>query len=185
MSSESWGELTVAAVALLLMGIAATVEATATLISRHRVRQLAEERGRHRTVQNLLDPRRSLAASLLLVEVPEELPARARNRLGEEDAGVHQALDHDALTPAQLGGQKLGLPVASRSLGVVRLAEEADAFTPQSAHDLLTGRAVDGQALWGGCLASSILALCPGAAMSMRATARERAGWCAACCSQR
>ena len=59
-SGESWGELAVAAVALLLMAVAATVEATAALISRHRLRQLAEERGRHRTLQGLLDPRRSL-----------------------------------------------------------------------------------------------------------------------------
>ena len=68
MSSQSWWELAIAAAALLVMALAATVEATATLISRHRLRQVAESHGRQRTVQGLLDPRRSLAASLLLVQ---------------------------------------------------------------------------------------------------------------------
>jgi CBS domain containing-hemolysin-like protein len=67
-SAESWQELAVAAVALVVMAVAATVEATATLVSRHRLRQLAEERGGGRTLQGLLDPKRALAASLLLVQ---------------------------------------------------------------------------------------------------------------------
>ncbi|MDP9364192.1 MAG: hemolysin family protein [Chloroflexota bacterium] len=67
MSAESWRELLLAAFALLLMALAASVEATATLVSRHRLRQIAEERGQ-RSVQGLLDPRRSLVAALVLVE---------------------------------------------------------------------------------------------------------------------
>ena len=69
MSSESWLELAIAVVALLMMAVAATVEATATLVSRHRLRQLAEEQGRHLTVETILDPKRTLIASLHLVEV--------------------------------------------------------------------------------------------------------------------
>ena len=68
MSGESWRELAVAVVALLLMAVAATVEATATLVSRHRLRQLAEERDRYRSVQWLVDPKRELAASLLVIQ---------------------------------------------------------------------------------------------------------------------
>ena len=68
MSADSWRELTIALGALLLMAVAAAVEATATLVSRHRLRQLAEERGGHRSVQGLLDPKRSLVAALVLVE---------------------------------------------------------------------------------------------------------------------
>jgi CBS domain containing-hemolysin-like protein len=67
-SGESWGELIVAAAALAVMAVAAALEASAALISRHRLRELAEERGRQRTVQALLDPRRSLVASLRVVE---------------------------------------------------------------------------------------------------------------------
>jgi putative hemolysin len=69
MNHQSWVELTIALAALLLMAVAATVEATSSLVSRHRLRQLAEERGGgHRTLQGLLDPKRSLASSLLLVQ---------------------------------------------------------------------------------------------------------------------
>ncbi len=68
MSEQSWVELVITALALAVMAVAATVEATATLVSRHRLRQLADERGRPRSVQGLLDPRRTLVASLLLVQ---------------------------------------------------------------------------------------------------------------------
>ena len=51
------------------MILAATVEAATGPISRHRLRRLAEERGlSSRTVQGLLDPRRSLASSLVIVQ---------------------------------------------------------------------------------------------------------------------
>ena len=69
MSSDSWRELAISAVALGLMALAATAEATTLLISRQRLRQVAEAHGRQRrTVQSLLDPRRSLASSLLLIQ---------------------------------------------------------------------------------------------------------------------
>src|SRR3712207_7729822 len=51
-------------------------EASATLISRHRLRQVGEAQGRLRTVQGLLDPRRSLASSLRSEEHTSELPSR-------------------------------------------------------------------------------------------------------------
>src|SRR5687768_12891978 len=50
------------------MAAAATVEATANVVSRHQLRSLAEQRGRIRTVQSLLDPRRALSTSLLVVQ---------------------------------------------------------------------------------------------------------------------
>ena len=68
MTGQSWWELGVSIVALLLMAAAATVDATANVVSRHQLRNLAEQRGRTRTVQSLLDPRRSLGTSLLLVQ---------------------------------------------------------------------------------------------------------------------
>jgi len=69
MSSASWWELAIVAVALGLMALAATVEAASGLVSRHRLRQSAEDRaGPRRTVQGLLDPKRSLASSLVVVQ---------------------------------------------------------------------------------------------------------------------
>src|SRR5215211_4670726 len=50
------------------MAGAATVEASAGLISRHRFRQVATGPGRERSVQTLLDPRRSLVSALQLVQ---------------------------------------------------------------------------------------------------------------------
>lgn len=67
MSGDSSTEIIVAIAALLLMTVAATIDATATLVSRHRLRQIAEERG-NRTLASLLDPRRSLVASLQIVQ---------------------------------------------------------------------------------------------------------------------
>src|SRR4051794_24382756 len=50
------------------MSLAATVEASAGLISRQRLRQAATGPGRERSVQALLDPRRSLISALQLVQ---------------------------------------------------------------------------------------------------------------------
>ncbi len=50
------------------MAAAATVDATANVVSRHQLRSLAEQRGRSRTVQSLLDPRRALGTTLLVVQ---------------------------------------------------------------------------------------------------------------------
>ena len=50
------------------MTVAATVEASAGLISRQRLRQAATGPGRERSVQALLDPRRSLISALQLVQ---------------------------------------------------------------------------------------------------------------------
>jgi CBS domain containing-hemolysin-like protein len=58
-----------AAIALVLMATAATVEASAGLISRHRFRQAANGPGGHRSVEALLDPRRSFVAALQLFQI--------------------------------------------------------------------------------------------------------------------
>lgn len=68
MSTQSWWELGISIVALLIMAAAATVDATANVVSRHQLRSLAEQRGRSRTVQSLLDPRRALGTSVLVVQ---------------------------------------------------------------------------------------------------------------------
>ncbi len=67
-SDQSWIELVVAIAALVILAVAAMVAAVATLVSRSRLRQLAEQRGSLRSVQSLLDPRRSLIAALELVQ---------------------------------------------------------------------------------------------------------------------
>lgn len=64
----SWLELAIVVAALVLLALAAMVEAVAAVASRTRLRQMAEQRGRHRTVQGLLDPRRSLIAAVELVQ---------------------------------------------------------------------------------------------------------------------
>ena len=68
MSGTSWTLIAIAAIALLVMAAAATVEASAGLISRQRFRQAASGAGRERTVNALLDPRRSLVSALQLVQ---------------------------------------------------------------------------------------------------------------------
>jgi putative hemolysin len=67
-SGDNWTLIAIAVVALLVMAGAATVEASAGLISRHRFRQAATGAGRERSVQTLLDPRRSLVSALQLVQ---------------------------------------------------------------------------------------------------------------------
>lgn len=68
MSSDNWTLIAIAVLSLVLMTIAATVEASAGLISRQRLRQAATGAGRERSVQALLDPRRSLISALQLVQ---------------------------------------------------------------------------------------------------------------------
>ena len=68
MSGDSWTLILIAVVALLVMAGAATVEASAGLISRQRFRQAASGSNRERSVQSLLDPRRSLVSALQLVQ---------------------------------------------------------------------------------------------------------------------
>jgi CBS domain containing-hemolysin-like protein len=67
-SGDSWTLIVIAVIALLVMAGAATVEASAGLISRHRFRQAASGTNRERSVQSLLDPRRSLVSALQLVQ---------------------------------------------------------------------------------------------------------------------
>jgi CBS domain containing-hemolysin-like protein len=67
-SGNNWSLIAIAVVSLLVMAGAATVEASAGLISRHRFRQAATGPGRERSVQTLLDPRRSLVSALQLVQ---------------------------------------------------------------------------------------------------------------------
>ena len=68
MTGDSWTLIAIAIVALLVMAGAATVEASAGLISRQRFRQAATGPGRERSVHTLLDPRRSLVSALQLVQ---------------------------------------------------------------------------------------------------------------------
>ena len=68
MSGDSWTLIAIAIVSLLVMAGAATVEASAGLISRQRFRQAASGANRERSVQTLLDPRRSLVSALQLVQ---------------------------------------------------------------------------------------------------------------------
>jgi putative hemolysin len=67
-SGNDWSLIAIAVVSLLVMASAATVEASAGLISRQRFRQAATGPGRERSVQTLLDPRRSLVSALQLVQ---------------------------------------------------------------------------------------------------------------------
>jgi putative hemolysin len=67
-SGDNWTLIAIAVVALLVMAGAATVEASAGLIGRQRFRQAASGSNRERTVQSLLDPRRSLVSALQLVQ---------------------------------------------------------------------------------------------------------------------
>jgi CBS domain containing-hemolysin-like protein len=67
-SDNSWTLIIIAIIALVIMAGAATVEASAGLISRHRFRQAASLTGRERSVHALLDPRRSLVSALQLVQ---------------------------------------------------------------------------------------------------------------------
>ena len=69
MSGNNWSLIAIAIVSLLVMAGAATVEASAGLISRQRFRQAATGPSRERSVQTLLDPRRSLVSALQLVQV--------------------------------------------------------------------------------------------------------------------
>ena len=68
MTSQSWWELIVAVIALVIMTGAALVDATSSLISRHQLRAVGDQRGRARTVGGLLDPRRTLSSSMLAVQ---------------------------------------------------------------------------------------------------------------------
>jgi CBS domain containing-hemolysin-like protein len=68
-SDQRWIDLAVAVVALVVMALAAMVAAVAGRIGRQRLRHLGDQHGRHRSVQALLDPQRSLAAALALVQV--------------------------------------------------------------------------------------------------------------------
>jgi CBS domain containing-hemolysin-like protein len=65
---DNWLLIAIAAVALLLMAAAATVEASVGLIGRHRFRQVANGSGRERSVHALLDPRRSFVSALQLFQ---------------------------------------------------------------------------------------------------------------------
>jgi CBS domain containing-hemolysin-like protein len=67
-SSDNVTLIGIAVLSLVLMTVAATVEASAGLISRQRLRQAATGPGRERSVQALIDPRRSLISALQLVQ---------------------------------------------------------------------------------------------------------------------
>ncbi|MDQ3656519.1 MAG: CNNM domain-containing protein, partial [Chloroflexota bacterium] len=76
---NAWQHVILAALALLVMCLAAIVQSTVGLTSAQRIRQFApapkdardgrDDLPRHRTVQSLVDPRRILAASMILLQV--------------------------------------------------------------------------------------------------------------------
>jgi putative hemolysin len=69
-SAESWAEVLISLFALGIMTLAASVDALSALISRNRLRQSAEEDERHRrSLQALLDPRRSLSSAMLTIQM--------------------------------------------------------------------------------------------------------------------
>lgn len=68
MDGYSWTLIAIATLSVLVMAAAATVEASAGLISRQRLRHGATGPARERSVQRLLDPRRSLVSALQLVQ---------------------------------------------------------------------------------------------------------------------
>lgn len=68
--ADSWQHAVVAVVALLIMAIAALVQSTIGLTSVQRLRSATGDgQPRQRSVQSLADPRRALAASMLLMQV--------------------------------------------------------------------------------------------------------------------
>lgn len=73
---SAWQHLILAVAALAVMCLAAIVQSTIGLTSAQRIRQFSplprdgrDETSRHRTVQSLVDPRRILAASMILLQV--------------------------------------------------------------------------------------------------------------------
>jgi putative hemolysin len=67
---SSWQHVIVAILALILLCTAAIVQSTVGVTSAVRLRQATREDGqRHRTLQSLVDPRRVLAASMVLLQV--------------------------------------------------------------------------------------------------------------------
>lgn len=68
--AESWQHTVIAVIALLIMAIAALVQSTIGLTSSQRLRSAINDgQPRKRSVQSLADPRRALAASMLLIQV--------------------------------------------------------------------------------------------------------------------
>lgn len=68
MNDLNWSQLIIFLLSMLVMALAAAVHASAMLIGRGRLKHLSERHNRKRGVQSLLDPRRSLEASILLVQ---------------------------------------------------------------------------------------------------------------------
>ena len=123
MSGESWGELAIAIAALIVMAVAASVDAAVAGLGRHRPRLgggSADEAGRHRTVRALLDPRRALAGALLVIQVVA-LAAGASfltTVVAREVGGAEHALATVLVTASYLVfGRALSLAVAARHPG--------------------------------------------------------------------
>jgi Mg2+/Co2+ transporter CorB len=67
---DAWQHLIFAIVALLVMSLAALVQSTIGLVSVQRLRHVTrDDTPRNRSVQSLVDPRRVLAASMILLQV--------------------------------------------------------------------------------------------------------------------
>lgn len=71
--SETWQQMTVAIIALLMMAIAALVQSTIGMTSAQRLRSATGDvnaaSSRQRSVHTLADPRRALAASMFLLQI--------------------------------------------------------------------------------------------------------------------
>lgn len=70
MSTESWIDITVAIVAVILIGVAALVETSLTVVNRVTLRALLEERtSPQRGVQSLVDQPHAVRSAMLLIEL--------------------------------------------------------------------------------------------------------------------
>lgn len=68
--SDFWQQLIFSALAIIVMSVAALVQSTIGMTSAQRLRQASgKARSRQRSVQSLADPRRTLAASMLLLQI--------------------------------------------------------------------------------------------------------------------
>ncbi len=78
MNVEQWVEVLIAVVALLVMAIAALAQSLIGMTSQKRLQDLAgREESSQRTLQSLLNPRRALSASMLVIQVLSAVVATA------------------------------------------------------------------------------------------------------------
>jgi CBS domain containing-hemolysin-like protein len=117
MASESWTEVWIATGALLLMGLAAGLEAAVGLVGREGLRSLADgPGGRRRTLDDLVRPRRALTVGLVTVQVLSLVVATALlTTTLERELGWGEHLLAIAIAVAAYVVLGLALPDALRS----------------------------------------------------------------------